>query len=85
MLVDALDLMFSKALGIKNTLKLLEVLMPLFKEKSTKGPGNNLDHERKLTSTRFHRKWGKCHGLQWLDRSKVRAGISLSQQEVYSF
>ena len=38
--VEALDLMFSKALGINNTYKLLETLMPLFEEKSNKGPGN---------------------------------------------
>jgi len=32
--------MFSMALGINNTYMLLETLMPLFEEESTKGPGN---------------------------------------------
>jgi hypothetical protein len=41
MFVTALDLMFSTALGMMNTCQLLEVLMPLFKERSDKGPGNS--------------------------------------------
>lgn len=57
--MNALDLIFSKTLGIKNTYKLLKELMPLFEEKSGKSP-----EMKKLTFTRFER--GRV-GLSWLD------------------
>jgi len=58
--MNALDLIFSKTLGIKNTYKLLKELMPLFAEKS----GTNPEMKEKLTFTRFQR--GRV-GLPWLD------------------